>query len=217
MDSEIEQLLTRGVEEIHVKEHLEKVLEKVLRPRVPGTLAKRSLEPFRRLRVKHGVDTTGPLIHLGRAATLWKLREFQDLGHTVVLIIGDYTAQIGDPSDKLAKRPFLTKKQVEENLKDYKKQIGKMLDLDSVEWRCNSEWLADLTPRELDELAELFSVQQMLARRNFKDRFEKGEEISLREMHYPLYQGYDSVVVKADVEVGGADQLFNMLAGRKIQ
>lgn len=196
----ISELLTRGVEEIHIKEHLELAM-----------LSKK------KLRVKHGIDPTGPLIHIGRAATLWKLREFQDLGHKLVIIIGDYTAQIGDPSDKLSKRPFLTKKQIQENLKNYKKQIGKIIDLKKVEWHYNSEWLAKMTPRELDELAELFSVQQMLARRNFKDRFEKGEEISIRELHYPLYQGYDSVVIKADVEVGGFDQLFNMLAGRKIQ
>ena len=195
-----QQLLTRGVEEIHVKEHLEK-----------------ALAGKKKLRVKHGIDPTGPLIHIGRAATQWKLREFQELGHQLVIIIGDYTAQIGDPSDKLPKRPFLTKKDIDTNLKGYKQQIGKIIDLDAVEWHYNSEWLADLTPRELDELAELFTVQQMLARRNFKDRFEKGEEISLREMHYPLYQGYDSVMIKADVEVGGSDQLFNMLAGRKIQ
>ncbi len=204
-DQVINNLLTNGVEEIHVKEHLE------------SSLKKRFQEPFSRLRVKHGIDPTGPLIHVGRAATLWKLREFQDLGHQLVIIIGDYTAQIGDPSDKLSKRPFLTAAQVKENMVGYKKQFGKILDLSKVEWRYNSEWLAKLTPRELDELAELFSVQQMLARRNFKDRFEKGEEISIREMHYPLYQGYDSVVIKADVEVGGSDQLFNMLAGRKIQ
>ncbi len=194
------QLLTRGVEEIHVTDHLEA-----------------ALRGKKKLRVKHGIDPTGPLIHIGRAATLWKLREFQDLGHILVIIIGDYTAQIGDPSDKLSKRPFLTKKQIQENLKNYKKQIGKIIDLKKVEWHYNSEWLAKMTPRELDELAELFTVQQMLARRNFKDRFEKGEEISIRELHYPLYQGYDSVVIKADVEVGGFDQLFNMLAGRKIQ
>ncbi len=196
----VQQLLTRGVEEILVKDHLEK-----------------ALAGKKKLRVKHGIDPTGPLIHIGRAATLWKLREFQDLGHQLVVIIGDYTAQIGDPSDKLSKRPFLTKKQIDENLKNYKQQIGKIIDLDAVEWHYNSEWLADLTPRELDELAELFSVQQMLARRNFKDRFAKGEEISIREMHYPLYQGYDSVMIQAEVEIGGSDQLFNMLAGRKIQ
>ncbi len=196
----IKELLTRGVEEIHVRESLEK---KLLRGE--------------KLRIKHGIDPTGPKIHIGRASTLWKLRDLQDLGHKIVLIIGDYTAQIGDPSDKLAKRPFLSEKQVKENMKLYKEQLGKILDMSRIEVCYNSKWLAKLTPRELDKLADLFSVQQMIARRNFKERWEKEEEISIRELHYPLYQGYDSVAVKADVEIGGSDQLFNLLAGRKIQ
>ena len=193
-------LLTRGVEGIHVREHLESAL-KAGRP----------------LRVKHGIDPTGAKLHLGHAATLWKLREFQNLGHQVVIIIGDYTAQIGDPSDKLSKRPFLSEAQVAENMKSYQEQLGKILDLGKVEFRYNSEWLTRLSMRQLDELADIFTVQQMTERRNFHERIQKGEEISLRELHYPLYQGYDSVVVKADVEIGGTDQLFNLLAGRKIQ
>lgn len=196
----IKELLTRGVEEVIEKEHLEKRL-------LAGE----------KLRVKHGIDPTGPKIHLGRASTLWKLREFQNLGHQIVLIIGDYTAQIGDPSDKLAKRPFLSPEQVGANMKSYEKQLNLILEMKKVEVHKNSEWLAKLTPRELDGLADLFSVQQMIARRNFKDRWEREEEISLRELHYPLYQGYDSVAIKADVEIGGRDQLFNLLAGRKIQ
>jgi tyrosyl-tRNA synthetase len=200
MKQKVQEILSRGVEEIHIRESLEK-----------------KLLSDKKLRIKHGIDPTGPKIHIGRAATLWKLREFQDLGHQIVLIIGDYTAQIGDPSDKLAKRPFLSEEQVKENMKSYEKQLGKILDMGKVELRYNSEWLAKLTPRELDKLADLFSVQQMIARRNFKERWEKGEEISIRELHYPLYQGYDSVAVKADVEIGGSDQLFNLLAGRKIQ
>lgn len=196
----IKELLSRGVEEIHVRESLEKKLQ--------------SGKP---LRVKFGTDPTGAKLHVGRMSVIWKLREFQDLGHTIVLIIGDYTAQIGDASDKLAKRPFLSVAEVKKNMATYKQQIGKVLDIKKVEWHYNSKWLGKLKPRELDELAELFSVQQMIARRNFKDRWEKQEEISLRELHYPLYQGYDSVMIKADVEIGGSDQLFNLLAGRKIQ
>lgn len=196
----IKDLLTRGVEEVIEREHLEKRL--------------RSGE---KLRIKHGIDPTGPKIHIGRASTLWKLRVFQDLGHQIVLIIGDYTAQIGDPSDKLAKRPFLSSEQVKENMKTYEKQLSLILDMKKVEVHKNSEWLSKLSPRELDGLADLFSVQQMIARRNFKERWERGEEISIRELHYPLYQGYDSVAVKADLEIGGSDQLFNLLAGRKIQ
>ncbi len=200
MTNDIQDLLARGVEEIHVQEHLES-----------------ALTAGRKLRVKHGIDPTGAKLHLGHAATLWKLREFQDLGHQVVIIIGDYTAQIGDPSDKLAKRPFLSEEAVKENMKSYQEQLGKILDLAKVEFRFNSEWLTKLSMRQLDELADIFTIQQMIERRNFHERIEKGEEISLRELHYPLYQGYDSVAVQADVEVGGTDQLFNLLAGRKIQ
>lgn len=200
MSDSIKNLLTRGVEEIHVREHLES-----------------ALKAGRKLRVKHGIDPTGANLHLGHAATLWKLREFQDLGHQVVIIIGDYTAQIGDPTDKLTKRPFLSEKQVAENMKSYQDQLGKILDAPHVEFRYNSEWYSKLSIRELDELAELFTVQQMVSRRNFQERWDQEQEISLRELHYPLYQGYDSVAVRSDIEVGGSDQLFNLLAGRKIQ
>ena len=196
----IKQLLSRNVEEVVDYQHLEKRLLK-----------------GEKLRIKHGIDPTGPEIHLGRAITLWKLKEFQELGHQIILILGDYTAQIGDPSDKLHKRPFLPEKQIKENLKNYKRQIGQILNIGRIEWHRNSEWLGKLKPRKLDELADLFSVQQMIARRNFKTRWEKQEDISLRELHYPLYQGYDSVMVKANLELGGNDQLFNLLAGRKIQ
>jgi tyrosyl-tRNA synthetase len=127
------------------------------------------------------------------------------------------TAQIGDPSDKLEKRPFLSKEQIEKNLKDYLPQIGKILDLKKVEVRYNSEWLAGLNLREISELADFFSFQQILERRNFQERWKKHQEISYREGLYPLMQGYDSVMVKADVELGGTDQLFNLLAGRKLQ
>lgn len=196
----IKNLLNRNVEQVIESANLKKRLLK-----------------GEKLRIKHGIDPTGPKIHLGHAIILWKLKEFQDLGHTIVLILGDYTAQIGDPSDKLAKRPFLSEKQVKENLKNYQKQIGKILNIKKVEWHRNSEWLKKLSIRQLDGLAELFSVQQMMARRNFKERWKKQEEISIREFHYPLYQGYDSVMIRADLEIGGTDQLFNLLAGRRIQ
>ncbi|MDO8557928.1 MAG: tyrosine--tRNA ligase [bacterium] len=188
------------VHSVEVKEHLEE-----------------KLRSGKKLRVKHGIDPTGPRIHIGRAISLWKLRSFQDLGHTIVLIIGDFTAQVGDPSDKLSKRPFLTKKQVVENLKGYLPQIWKILDKKKTEVRYNSTWLGKLKLQEIAKLAEIFSVQQMLARHNFKERLQKNEDISIRELFYPLMQGYDSVAVKADVEVGGADQLFNLHAGREIQ
>jgi len=194
------ELLTRGVEEIVLREHLES-----------------RLASGKKLRVKHGIDPTGPKIHLGRAISLWKLRAFQNLGHKIVLIIGDFTAEVGDPSDKLQKRPFLTAQEIKKNLRGYLAQIGKVIDVKKAEIRYNSEWLKKLTFRETAKLAETFSFQQMLARRNFKERWEQGQDISMREFLYPLMQGYDSVAIKADVEIGGADQLFNLHAGREIQ
>ncbi|MEI6353006.1 MAG: tyrosine--tRNA ligase [Candidatus Nomurabacteria bacterium] len=199
-EEKINILMERGVEDIVEKDEFKKDL-------LSGT----------QLRIKFGIDPTGPKIHLGRAIPIRKLREFQRLGHHIVLIIGDFTAQIGDASDKSDKRPMLTRAQVDENLKDYKNQIGKILDLSKTEFVYNNDWLGRLTFGELVKLAECFSVQQMLARRNFKDRFESGKEISLREFLYPLMQGYDSVAVKSDVEIGGFDQLFNLKAGRILQ
>lgn len=196
----IDEILSRGVEDIIVKEDL-----------------KKELMSGRQLRIKLGVDPTGPKIHLGRAIPLRKLREFQKLGHQVVFIVGDFTAQVGDASDKSEKRPMLTRALINENLKDYKSQISKILDLSKTEFVYNNDWLSKLSFEEVARLAECFSVQQMLARRNFKDRFDKGVEISLREFLYPMMQGYDSVAVKADVEIGGFDQLFNLKAGRIVQ
>jgi tyrosyl-tRNA synthetase len=196
----INELLTRGVEDVFVKESLLK-----------------KLNSGKRLRVKLGFDPTGSKIHIGRAIILRKLKAFQDLGHQVVFIVGNFTAQIGDPSDKLEKRPMLTSEEIETNLKNYKDQVSKIIDVDKAEFLYNADWLANLNMAEITKLAESFSVQQMLARRNFKDRYESGNEISLREFMYPLMQGYDSVMVKADVEIGGFDQLFNLKAGRMIQ
>ena len=195
----INNLLSRSVEEVFVAEHL-----------------KSALLSGRTLRVKLGIDPTSDTIHIGRAIVLWKLREFQDLGHTIVLVIGDFTAQIGDPSDKLEKRPMLSEDEVKKNLKKYKKIAGKILDMKKVEFVYNSRWLTKLNFKEVSKLAETFSVQQMISRRNFQDRLEKGQEISLREFLYPIMQGYDSVAVRADVELGGTDQLFNLKAGRTI-
>jgi tyrosyl-tRNA synthetase len=199
-DAKIEELLTRGVEDIIVKDEL-----------------KKELLSGRQLRIKFGIDPTGPKIHIGRAIPLRKLREFQKLGHQIVLIVGDFTAQVGDASDKSEKRPMLTRAAIDENLRDYKSQISKILDLSKTEFVYNNDWLSKLSFEEVTKLAECFTVQQMLARRNFKDRFDAGTEISLREFLYPLMQGYDSVAVKADVEIGGFDQLFNLKAGRVIQ
>lgn len=198
--NKISELLTRGVEEIFVKDHLET-----------------ALKSGKQLRIKLGIDPTGPKIHIGRAVPLRKLRAFQDLGHQIVLIIGDFTATIGDASDKDGKRPVLTREQIEANLEDYKNQIGKILDLSKVEFHYNSEWLDNLGVSEMTNLTDLFSVQQMLRRRNFSERYEQGNEISVKEFLYPLFQGYDSVKIAADVEIGGFDQLFNLQAGRVLQ
>jgi tyrosyl-tRNA synthetase len=193
-------ILTRGVEDVFVRDSLEKKLY--------------SGKP---LRVKLGFDPTGPNIHIGRAIVLRKLKAFQDLGHKIVFVVGDFTAQIGDPSDKLDKRPMISKEIINKNLKNYKKQIGKIINLKKAEFHYNSAWLSKLKFQEITELAESFSVQQMISRRNFKSRIEEGKEISLREFLYPIMQGYDSVMVNSDVEIGGFDQLFNLKAGRVVQ
>ncbi|TAK57112.1 tyrosine--tRNA ligase [Patescibacteria group bacterium] len=199
-EAKIDELLSRGVEDVFVKESLKK---KLLSGKV--------------LRIKLGIDPTSASIHLGRATLLHKLRKFQDLGHKAVLIVGDFTAQIGDPSDKLEKRPMLDSAKITENLKNYKEIIGKIINVERAEFVYNGDWLSKLGFVEVCRLAETFSVQQMMARRNFKERFDKGEEVSLREFMYPLMQGYDSVAVQADIEIGGFDQLFNLKAGRVIQ
>lgn len=199
-EKKIDEILNRGVEDIIVLEEL-----------------RAKLLSGKSLRIKLGIDPTGPKIHLGRAIPLRKLREFQKLGHQVVLIVGDFTAQVGDASDKSEKRPMLTRADIDNNLKDYKSQISKILDLSKTEFVYNNDWLSKLSFEEVTKLAECFSVQQMLARRNFKDRYEAGTEISLREFLYPMMQGYDSVAVKSDVELGGFDQLFNLKAGRIMQ
>lgn len=196
----IQELLTRGVEEVFVRESLE-----------------RKLQSGKPLRIKLGIDPTGNTIHIGRAITLWKLRAFQELGHQIVLIVGDFTAQIGDASDKLEKRPMLSMQQVKENLTNYKEIIGKIIDTTKAEFVFNSVWLSKLGFAEIAALADIFTIQQMTERRNFQERIDKKEPVSLRELLYPLMQGYDSVAVKADVEIGGFDQLFNLKAGRVIQ
>ncbi len=199
-NKKIEELISRGVEEIIEKESLVK-----------------KLNSGKKLRIKHGLDPTGPKIHLGRAIQFWKLRAFQELGHKVVLIIGDFTGQIGDASDKNSMRKPLSEKEVKENMKDYKTQIGKILDMKKVELHYNSEWLKKLRAKELLSLAMKFTAQQMIQRRNFKERWDSGKPIGLHELTYPLFQGYDSFAIKADVEVGGSDQLFNLKVGREIQ
>lgn len=171
----------------------------------------------KKLRVKLGIDPTGPRLHLGRAATLRRLRNLQDMGHTIVLIIGDFTAIIGDASDKTSERQPLSTEEIRVNMADYEREVGLILDMDKVEFRHNSEWLSKLPFDEVISLAQQFTVAQMIERENYAVRFKEQRPIGLHEFLYPILQGYDSVAVEADVEVGGTDQLFNLLAGRTVQ
>ena len=199
-EQKIEELLTRGVAEVIDREHL-----------------KKRLLAGEKLRVKLGIDPTSPNLHLGRSVPLLKLRDFQELEHDIVFIVGDFTGIIGDTSDKEAERPMLSSETIAENLKSYVDQAAKILDISKVEVRHNSEWLGQLTYKEIGEQADAFSLAEFIARENVKKRLEAGKRVSLRELLYPLMQGYDSVAVKADVELGGTDQRFNLLAGRTMQ
>lgn len=198
--NKIDEILSRGVTEVIERKHLEA-----------------ALKSSKKLRIKFGIDPTGPNIHIGHAITYWKLRELQDLGHKIVLIIGDFTAQIGDPSDKESERQPLTQKEVKANEEGYLAQIGQILDLGKCEIRNNSEWHAKGTKQELIEEAMNFTVNQMAQRDNFAKRLNSDKPVGLHEFLYPLLQGMDSVAVKADVELGGNDQYFNLLAGRTLQ
>lgn len=196
----IDEVLNRGVADVITKEELEAKL-------LSG----------RQLRVKLGIDPTGPLIHIGRSVTLQKLLDFQRLGHKIVMLFGTFTGQIGDASDKNSTRPMLTAGDVETNVQTYKDQVSKVLNADEVEWRYNSEWFGKMTFREGIELMSHFTVSQMTERENFALRLQAGKPVSLQEIIYPILQGYDSVMLKSDVEIGGTDQLFNLLAGRTLQ
>lgn len=177
------------------------------------------LEKFKRdvpLNIKLGVDPTAPDIHLGHAVPLRKLRQFQDLGHQVTLIIGDGTALIGDPSGRNSTRPQLSREQIDENAKTYVDQAFKILDPDKTVLRYNSEWILSLDMEALLKLLSNFTVARILERDDFHNRYTSGQPISIHEFLYPIMQAYDSVVIKADVELGGTDQLFNLLAGREL-
>ena len=180
-----------------------------------GALA-RQLGEGRPLRVKLGIDPTAPDIHLGHTVILRKLREFQDLGHTVVLIVGDYTARVGDPSGRSSARPMLSGEEIDANAETFRRQASTVLDPDRTEIRRNGEWL-DMKMEELFRLARTSTVAQLLERDDFARRYADREPISILELLYPLLQGYDSVAVRADVELGGTDQKFNLLLGRDIQ
>ncbi|HOK00828.1 MAG TPA: tyrosine--tRNA ligase [Candidatus Pacearchaeota archaeon] len=199
-DKKIKELISKGVEEIIEKKSLVQ-----------------KLKSGKKLRVKLGIDPTGPKIHIGRALQFQKLKQFQELGHQIILIIGDFTAQIGDASDKQAMRKPLSEKEIKENMKSYKEQIGKIINLEKTEIHYNSEWFNKMKLKEIISLAMNFTAQQMIQRKNFKERWDSNKPIGLHELLYPLLQGYDSVMVKADIEIGGSDQLFNLKTGREIQ
>ncbi len=200
MNKEIKNILNRGTEEVIDKENL-----------------KKKLLSGKKLRVKLGIDPTSPNIHLGRSIPLLKLRDFQQAGHKIVFIIGDFTGVIGDTSDKESERPMLTPKKIKDNLKEYINQAAKIIDINKCEARYNSEWLKKLNYHEIGRQANIFSVNEFISRENIKKRLDVGKRVSLREVLYPLMQGYDSVFVKADVEIGGTDQRFNLLSGREMQ
>ncbi len=199
-EQKIEDLLSRGVFES-----------------IPEQEIKDKLYSGRVLRVKMGIDPTSPNIHLGRAVAIHKLRVFQELGHKIVFLIGDFTGVIGDTSDKESERPMLTQDTVSTNMASYFDQVGKILDMSKVEKHYNSEWLSKLAYKDISLQADAFSVADFIARENIKKRLDAGTRVSLREVLYPLMQGYDSVAIKADIEIGGSDQKFNLLAGRKLQ
>ncbi|MCP4376926.1 MAG: tyrosine--tRNA ligase [bacterium] len=199
-------LLLRGCEHVYTPEELAKRL----------TDSDESRQP---MRIKLGLDPTAPDIHLGHTVVLRKMRQFQDMGHKAVLIIGDYTARIGDPSGVNKTRPILTTEQINANAKTYFDQAGKILDTseDKLEIRYNSEWLENLSFAELIQIAAKKTVAQMIQRDSFKKRLDANEDVFLHEMLYPIMQGYDSVCINSDVELGGTDQTFNNLVGRDLQ
>ena len=192
-----------------------RLLEGAVEALPEGRLAEQ-LASGRPLRVKLGIDPTAPDIHLGHVVVLTKLRQFQDAGHVVVLIIGDYTARVGDPSGRAAERPVLTDEQIDDHARTFQEQAFTVLDPDRTEVRRNGEWLA-MSSDELFRLARRFTVARLLEREEFSRRMEAEEPISILELLYPVLQGYDSVAVEADVEIGGTDQKFNLLFGRDVQ
>ena len=199
---------------------IEKALREIARGAeeiIPLDELKKKLESGRQLTIKLGMDPTAPDIHLGHTVILNKLRTFQKLGHKIVLIIGDFTASIGDPSGKNATRPELPREQIIENAKTYAEQAFKILDKDLTEIRYNSEWCEKLGAAGTIKLASKLTVARMLERDDFSKRFASQQPIAIHEFLYPLFQGYDSVAIKADVELGGTDQKFNLLMGRELQ
>ncbi|MDD3345487.1 MAG: tyrosine--tRNA ligase [Candidatus Omnitrophica bacterium] len=197
-------LIRRGVVEAISGDELRKKLEW-------------SVKSGRPLKVKAGFDPTAPDLHLGHTVLLRKLRQFQDLGHEVYFLIGDFTGRIGDPTGRSEIRKQLTRQEVAKNARTYKKQVSKILDVKKLKIVFNSRWFERMQVADILKLTTLASVSQMLAREDFKKRYSQGENISILEFIYPLMQGYDSVMLKADIELGGTDQIFNLLVGRDLQ
>ncbi len=193
-------LIKRGAEEILLESELVK-----------------KLEEGRPLRIKAGFDPTAPDLHLGHTVLINKLRQFQELGHEVLFLIGDFTGMIGDPTGKNTTRPPLTREEVQDNAKSYTQQIFKILDPEKTTVMFNSTWMSDMSAADMISLAAKHTVARMLERDDFNNRYKSGQPIAIHEFLYPLVQGYDSVVMKADVELGGTDQKFNLLVGRELQ
>lgn len=196
----IKELLMRGVEEIIVKSHLEN-----------------ALKSGKKLRVKFGIDPTTPFIHLGHTVPIRKLKQFQQLGHKIVFLVGNYTARIGDPSEKEKTRPALSQQQVEKNAKTYFKQAFKILDKNKTEVHMQSEWYDKFNLEKIIRLLSKSTFRQIMTHETFRKRIKKDQPLGLHELIYPLLQGYDSIALKADVEVGSIDQKFNLLMGRELQ
>ncbi len=199
-EEKIDTLLSRGVVEVNIKKDLEK-----------------KLKSGKKLRIKFGIDPTGSDLHLGHTVPLRKLAEFQRLGHHIILLFGTFTGKIGDPTGKDKLRVPLTDADIAKNMETYLVQAGKILDMNNIEIVKNGDWLEKLNFADVLQLAGSFTASQMMQRDMFKKRIEQKKDINLVEFFYPLMQGYDSVPIKADVEIGGTDQLFNLMAGRKIQ
>lgn len=200
MKSDLKTLLDRGTVEVIVRKDLEK-----------------KLKSGKKLRIKFGIDPTGSDLHIGHSVVLRKLRQFQDEGHTAILLIGDYTARIGDPTGKSETRVMLSAEQIKANMAHYVKQASKILDFKKLEIRHNSEWFEKMSMAQILELTAKKSINQMLQREDFKKRFKNDQNIAVVELMYPMMQGYDSVMLECDVEIGGTDQLFNMMVGKDLQ
>lgn len=202
-DKQLE-VIKRGAVEVIIEADLLKKLE-------------RSYDEKKPLRIKAGFDPTAPDIHLGHTVLLEKMRQFQELGHEIIFLIGDFTGMIGDPTGRSETRKPLTNEEVMKNAETYKKQVFRILDPDKTQVRFNSEWLSQMAVMDFIKLGTMQTVARMLEREDFKKRYENRQDITILEFYYPLFQAYDSVYLKSDVELGGTDQKFNILMGRTLQ